>query len=358
MEKKHYQNHNIKNVKIFLLFIVMLLVFSSFFNFISPNNTYAATPAEEACRLVNKNYRQNCIDGYNKGLTGKGASEETLNKVCANGKDRNSLKGAAYEKANACSTGYQMGLEAAEKKKREARLKKVCEHYKNLANAACADGYREGYTAGTTGSNPDINETCKKINADNSYRPPRLTASPPCEHGFQAGKSDAKLEDVEREPNGQKKLSTAEKACQGVDVEKASQRKEFCVPGYLAGKAGQSQQEACGNGSPNSDSNVRACVEGWKLATASKAGQEPEDNLGCSSELSLGWAICAVVAAVGEFTDYVFSNIIQPMMEESPLSSESSDPFYKSWQSFRFIGNILLIGSMLAIVYSMARGDE
>lgn len=86
--------------------------------------------------------------------------------------------------------------------------------------------------------------------------------------------------------------------------------------------------------------------------------QEPEDNLGCSSELSIGWAICAVVEAVGQFTDYVFSSIIQPMMENSPLSSESSDPFYKSWQSFRFIGNILLIGSMLAIVYSMARGDE
>jgi hypothetical protein len=82
-----------------------------------------------------------------------------------------------------------------------------------------------------------------------------------------------------------------------------------------------------------------------------------DETQSCTGEgLSLGWILCPVVEAVSNFGNYVFSTYIQPMMENNPISLKPDDPFYKSWQGFRFLGNILLIGSLLAVVYSQTRG--
>lgn len=84
-----------------------------------------------------------------------------------------------------------------------------------------------------------------------------------------------------------------------------------------------------------------------------------DDGGDCDGEgLSAGWIICGIVEIVSSFSDYAFNNIIQPIMEDTPLSTNQNDPFYRSWQGFRFIGNTLLIISMLAIVYSQARGGD
>lgn len=82
-----------------------------------------------------------------------------------------------------------------------------------------------------------------------------------------------------------------------------------------------------------------------------------DETQSCTGEgLSLGWILCPVVEAVSNFGNYVFSSYIRPMMEQNPLSLKPNDPFYKSWQGFRFLGNVLLIGSLLAVVYSQTRG--
>ncbi|HEX5456192.1 MAG TPA: hypothetical protein VFW77_02390 [Candidatus Saccharimonadales bacterium] len=90
--------------------------------------------------------------------------------------------------------------------------------------------------------------------------------------------------------------------------------------------------------------------------TADPDAAGDDSGLTCGGGLSLGWIICGMTEVVGNFGEKIFSGFIQPMMENTPLSVDPSDPFYKSWQGFRLIGNILLIGSMLAIVYSQARG--
>lgn len=91
---------------------------------------------------------------------------------------------------------------------------------------------------------------------------------------------------------------------------------------------------------------------------AGGAGGDDETQSCTGEGLSLGWILCPVVEAVSNFGNYVFSNYIQPMMENNPISLKPDDPFYKSWQGFRFLGNILLIGSLLAVVYSQTRGGS
>lgn len=91
-------------------------------------------------------------------------------------------------------------------------------------------------------------------------------------------------------------------------------------------------------------------------AAGNAAGDDDSD---CSGEgLSLGWIICPIVETVSNFGQFIFNEVIRPIMEETPLSTNSNDPTYRSWQGFRFIANILLIVSMLAIVYSQARGGD
>lgn len=82
-----------------------------------------------------------------------------------------------------------------------------------------------------------------------------------------------------------------------------------------------------------------------------------DETQSCSGEgLSFGWALCPIVEVVSNFGDTVFKSYIRPMMEQNNLSLDPNDPFYKSWQGFRFLGNVLLIGSLLAVVYSQTRG--
>lgn len=89
--------------------------------------------------------------------------------------------------------------------------------------------------------------------------------------------------------------------------------------------------------------------------TGSAAGDDETQS--CSGEgLSFGWALCPIVEVVSNFGDTVFKSYIRPMMEQNNLSLDPNDPFYKSWQGFRFLGNVLLIGSLLAVVYSQTRG--
>lgn len=101
------------------------------------------------------------------------------------------------------------------------------------------------------------------------------------------------------------------------------------------------------------------------------AGADPDDPSGpggaggdstevdCNTEgVSLGWIICPFVEFGADFTDSVFENIIAPMLESTPVSGDTEDPFYKAWQGFRFLANVLLIGSLLAIVYAQAKGGD
>ena len=164
------------------------------------------------------------------------------------------------------------------------------------------------------------------------------------------------------------------------------QDKTRCQRGYDTGLSergtainqatGQTQQLCNGLSSPRKEQCLReldtcknmpskdklTCFENLTRDYSQQAGPSAaaagDDDSDCGGGLLFGWAICAAVETISNFNQYAFDNIIQPIMEETPLSTDSNDPIYRSWQSFRFIGNTLLIISMLAIVYSQARGGD
>ncbi len=85
-----------------------------------------------------------------------------------------------------------------------------------------------------------------------------------------------------------------------------------------------------------------------------------EDLSDCDTKLlnPLSWILCPVIDIGANGSDYIFQNIIEPLLSDIPLSTNPDDSFFKAWQGFRFLANIILVAGMLGIVYSMARGDK
>lgn len=88
---------------------------------------------------------------------------------------------------------------------------------------------------------------------------------------------------------------------------------------------------------------------------AGGAAQE-EDTCEFSDSGPLGWILCPMIDLGVGFSGAVFGNFIQPFLEESPVSTNPNDPTYGVWKEFRLIGNILMIGTMLAVVYAQLKG--
>lgn len=133
-----------------------------------------------------------------------------------------------------------------------------------------------------------------------------------------------------------------------------------CQEGYLAGK--EDDSDAAKAAACNSKSGIykQACNTGFTLAVDTDAATEPGSLSDCDTELSspLSWIMCPLIDLGASLTDFVFKDIAKPLLSDIPIDSESDNPAYRAWQGFRFLANIMLIGSMLAIVYAQARGDK
>lgn len=105
----------------------------------------------------------------------------------------------------------------------------------------------------------------------------------------------------------------------------------------------------------------------WQQAgggTSTGDGTEAEDggeaDLSCDTKLTnpLSWILCPVIEVGSDFTDFVFKNIVSELLKEVPISPDPEDPGYKAWNQFRILGNIVLVGTMLAVVYAQVKGDR
>lgn len=163
-------------------------------------------------------------------------------------------------------------------------------------------------------------------------------------------------------------------------------RMQACKKAYNAGKteqvgsANQAQrqsQEACNNTDPTKKEqcreDLRKCnhkPNGQKLECYQKlitnypaaTIEEDEDKpvADCDTKLlnPLSWIICPIIDIGANGSDAIFRDIIKPLLSDIPLSTDPGDDFFRAWQGFRFIANLILVGGMLGIVYSMARGDK
>lgn len=89
-------------------------------------------------------------------------------------------------------------------------------------------------------------------------------------------------------------------------------------------------------------------------------GDSPDSNPDCDATITnpLSWIICPIIDLGANFTDAVFTTFVRPLLEDIPVGSDPSDGGYRAWQGFRALGNIVLVGCLLAIVYAQARGEK
>lgn len=80
----------------------------------------------------------------------------------------------------------------------------------------------------------------------------------------------------------------------------------------------------------------------------------------CETKLEsiLSWISCPIIDQGVEMTDFVYKDIVEPLLMDVPVSTNSKDSSYIAWSQFRIIANILLIGSLLGVVYSQAKGGK
>lgn len=159
----------------------------------------------------------------------------------------------------------------------------------------------------------------------------------------------------------EKAQETAKDFCQALypgDSESAKLNRSECRGTYVKGVV-----DACKN-SLSSKRSYESCIESKRAATEKKLRDEKgeennkNENPDCDASLSspLSWIICPIVDLGTGFTDWVFSTFVRGLLEDVPITTETSDGGYKAWQQFRLIANIILIGSLLIVVYSQTRG--
>lgn len=90
------------------------------------------------------------------------------------------------------------------------------------------------------------------------------------------------------------------------------------------------------------------------------AGDAGENITDCDTELTspLSWILCPLIDIGSNVSDFVFNDLAKPLLSDIPISTKRDNGTYRAWQGFRFLANIMLIGSMLAIVYAQARGEK
>lgn len=87
-------------------------------------------------------------------------------------------------------------------------------------------------------------------------------------------------------------------------------------------------------------------------------GTEGADSCKALDSGPLGWILCPVIDLAGTFSHGVFNQFIKPFLEDTPVTTDPNDGVYQAWKQFRLIGNIVLVGTMIAVVYAQVRGGK
>lgn len=82
-----------------------------------------------------------------------------------------------------------------------------------------------------------------------------------------------------------------------------------------------------------------------------------DQNVTCEQNGNpLNWILCPVFNGVADFSDFLFRNMVEPLLRVSPVNTDPESGSFKVWSSFRLYGNIILVIGMLVIVFSQAIG--
>jgi hypothetical protein len=72
--------------------------------------------------------------------------------------------------------------------------------------------------------------------------------------------------------------------------------------------------------------------------------------------VGLNWILCPVFNTVSGFCNWLFDNLVQPLLRSAPISTNSADPSFKIWSNFRIYGDVFLVIALLVVVFGQSLG--
>lgn len=112
-------------------------------------------------------------------------------------------------------------------------------------------------------------------------------------------------------------------------------------------------------GSVNQSAPAVCTITGAFNSSGNPGGPPQPSNSAptCEGTLGpLGWILCGIFDLVGGATQWILTNIIQPFLVTTPISTNPSDPSYAVWSNFRIYGDVFLIFALLVIVFGQSIG--
>ncbi len=123
----------------------------------------------------------------------------------------------------------------------------------------------------------------------------------------------------------------------------------------------RSQVSCQQNGNPftvsigNYDKSITA--PGTGTSGGATGGKVGDLNPTCETNgFGLNWVLCPIFNGVADFSDWMFTNLVQPLLQTTPISTDANSASFKIWSSFRIYGNIILIISLLVLVFGQSIG--
>ena len=100
--------------------------------------------------------------------------------------------------------------------------------------------------------------------------------------------------------------------------------------------------------------------EDRKVNQQGNGDNDNEKEPSCDAQLSsiISWVLCPIIDGSLGATHFMFENIISPFLEDVPITTDPEDGSYRAWKNFRLLGNIVLVGTMMAVVYAQVKGGR
>lgn len=245
-------------------------------------------------------------------------------------------------------------------------------YYQGHEKDVCVIGYNGGYKANS------LIESCGTVGQPIKGINYGTNDTSVCAAGHDYGSRQRVSDKVPTpKPSGTTLANRAQIACTE-EYGKTGDKAEACQRGYKAAYAADATSDSVTKEcqKEKNDQLKEACRKGVSLAdrdnveinttkkppaeeeAAANANKAAEEDSCDTTGSPLSWIICPIIDLGAKFTDFVFNDIVRPFLEDVPISSNPDDPGYNAWKQFRLLGNIVLIGTMLAVVYAQARGDR
>jgi len=71
---------------------------------------------------------------------------------------------------------------------------------------------------------------------------------------------------------------------------------------------------------------------------------------------ALAWVLCPIYDMMSNGANEIFNNVLEPFLYTSPISTNASDPSFKTWSQFRIYGNVFLVLALLVTVIAQSIG--